>query len=116
MAVSAFGFPDHLAVVVWLDHWHAFIACRSDGHDAVVEVDREDDPEPAYLQRVAAVACDCPRVMILGPDDDRMAFDHTYESMYERGDRFVELEACPWPTSSGLLDRLRLLEGLGPVS
>jgi hypothetical protein len=31
--------------------------------------------------------------------------------MYERSDRFVDVEACPWPTSSGLLDRLRLLEG-----
>lgn len=105
--------PDELAVVVWLDHWHAFVAQRSDGHDTVVEIEREADPERTYLRRVATVACDCRRVMILGPDDDRLAFDHEYESMYARCDRFVEIEASPFPVPFALLDRLRMLEGVG---
>ena len=100
-----------LAVVVWLDHWHAFVARREEGRNAIVEVDRDADTEARYLRRVAEVTGDCPRMMILGPDDDRLAFDREYESLYERTDRFLELEACPWPTSSGLLDRLRLLDG-----
>jgi hypothetical protein len=99
------------AVVVWLDHWHAFVARRTHGPNAIVEVPRDADPEAAYLRRVAEVASDCARVMILGPDDDRLAFDREYESLYERPDRFVDIEACPWPTSSGLVDRLRLLLG-----
>ena len=113
MAVSPLSVPDDLAVVVWLDHWHALIAQHLDGHDGIREIDREADPEPAYLRRVAAAACDCQRVMILGPDDDRLAFDHEYEAMYERRDRFVEVEACPRQAPSALLDRLRLLEGIG---
>ena len=100
-----------LGVVVWLDRWHAFVAHREGGRGAIVEVGRDADPEPVYLRRVAEVAMDCPRVMILGPDDDRLAFDREYETIFKRGDRFVEIEACPWPTSAGLLDRLRLLEG-----
>jgi hypothetical protein len=117
MSVSSYPVPGRLAVVVWLDHWHAFVARRSHGPNAIVEVARDAEPEEAYLRRVAQVACDCPRVMILGPDDDRLAFDREYESIYERPDRFVEVEACPWPSSSGLLDRLRLLEGAdAPVS
>lgn len=110
MAVGLLQIPQP-AVVVWLDHWHAFIARREEGRRSIVEVGRDADPEPAYLRRVAEIARDCPRVMILGPDEDRDAFDREYESLYERSDRFVELEACPWPSSAGLLDRLRLLEG-----
>ena len=105
-----------LGVVVWLDHWHAFVARREEGRQAIVEVGREADPERIYLRRVAEIASDCPRVMILGPDDDRLAFDQEYETLYRRSDHFVEVEACVWPTSAGLLDRLRLLEGTDPVA
>ena len=98
------------AVVVWLDHWHAFVARRAEGRRSIVEVGRDADPEPAYLSRVAEVAGDCPRVMILGPDEDRIAFDRQYEASYVRSDRFVDIEACEWPSSAGLIDRLRLLE------
>lgn len=110
MSVEPSGAP-RPAAVVWLDRWHAFVARREEGRWSIVEVGRDGDSEPAYLHRLAVVVSDCTRVMILGPDDDRLAFDHEYESLYERSDRFVEVEACPWPTSSGLLDRLRLLEG-----
>jgi hypothetical protein len=98
------------AVVVWLDHWHAFVARRAEGRCAIVEVGRDADPDADYLSRIAEVAGDCPRVMILGPDRDMLAFDQDYEARYAREDRFIDLEACPWPTSAGLLDRLRLLE------
>jgi hypothetical protein len=102
------------AVVIWLDRWHAFVARRVDGgRRSIVEVSRDADPEPVYLHRVAEIALDARRVMILGPDDDRDAFDREYESMYVRSDRFVDVEACPWPSSAGLLDRLRLLEDDG---
>jgi hypothetical protein len=116
MAMSPYPLPAPVAVVVWLDHWHAFVARRSRGPDAIVEVARDAEPEAVYLRRVAEIAKDCPRVMILGPDDDHLAFDREYEALYERRDRFVELEACPWPTSSGLLDRLRFLERGSPAA
>ena len=115
MSLLPSAIPDRLAVVVWLDHWHALVAHHSEGRDAVVEVERAADSELAFLRHVAVVADDCPRVMILGPDDDRIAFDHEYETLYARGDRFVEVEACAWPAPEGLLDRLRLLEGLTPL-
>jgi hypothetical protein len=110
MALAPYPTAPPTAVVVWLDHWHAFVARRAEGRCAIVAVEREDDPELAYLGRVADVAGDCPRVMILGPDDDRLAFDHDYELRFARRDRFVEIEASPWSSSGELLDRLRLLE------
>lgn len=111
MSLASRALPHPSAVVVWLDRWHAFVARWEEGRRSIVEVGRDAEPEASYLRRVAEIAHDCPRVMILGPDDDRLAFDRAYESMYERSDRFVDVEACPWPTSAGLLDRLRLLEG-----
>jgi hypothetical protein len=111
MSVASSPIPSLSSVVVWLDRWHAFVARRQAGQRAIVEVGRDADSEPDYLRRVVEVARDCRRLMILGPDDDRLAFDRAYESFYERPDRFVEVEASAWPTSSGLLDRLRLLEG-----
>ena len=32
--------------------------------------------------------------------DDRLAFDREYESLYARTDRFVDVEACTWPTAA----------------
>ena len=102
-----------LAAVVWVDRWHALVARRVDGRPAIVEVTREADPEPAYLRRVAEEAHDCPRLIVLGPDEDRLAFDRQYETLFVRPDRFVEVEACPRCSSSELLDRLRFIEGDG---
>ena len=111
LASSPIGDP--VAVVVWLDHGHALIARSEHGHRAVVEVDREAASEADYVRRVAEAAHDGARLIVLGPDDERLAFDRQYETMYARSDLFVEVEACAAVSSTELLDRLRFLEGNG---
>lgn len=111
MALLASPADEPAAIVVWLDHWHAVIARSEHGHRAVVEVDREADTEMAYVRRVVEAAHDGGRLMVLGPDDERLAFDRQYETLYARSDRFVEVEASAALPSSDLLDRLRFLEG-----
>jgi hypothetical protein len=100
-----------IAVVVWLDHWHAVIARSEHGRRAVIEVAREAEPEAAYVRRVVEAAHDGGRLMVLGPDDERLTFDHEYEALYVRSDRLVEVEASAAVSSSELVDRLRFLEG-----
>jgi hypothetical protein len=111
LASSTLGAP--VAIVVWLDHWHALIARSELGRRAVIEVDRDAEPETAYLRRVAEAAHDGGRLMVLGPDDERLAFDREYETLFVRTDRFVEVEASSAIPPSELIDRLRFLEGDG---
>ena len=113
MAFASAGGGEAVAIVVWLDHWHAVIARSERGLRAVVRVDRDIEPETTYLRRVVEASHDGRRLIVLGPDDERLAFDRLYESLYERPDRFVEVEAAAAVSSSELLDRLRLLDGGG---
>ena len=99
------------AAVVWLDHWHALVARREAGHRAVVGIDRDAEPVHDYLLRVARAAEDCDRVMILGPGDDRLEFEHEYATLYRRGDRLIDIELRLAASNAELIDRLRLLEG-----
>ncbi|HEY8239113.1 MAG TPA: hypothetical protein VIF63_06735, partial [Candidatus Limnocylindrales bacterium] len=87
------------------------VARRDAGHRAIVGIERDADPVHDYLLRVARAAEDCDRVMILGPGDDRLEFEHEYEILYRRGDRLVDVEVRPATTNAELIDRLRLLEG-----
>ncbi len=103
--------PASLAAVVWLDHWHARIARRDGGHRAIVGVERDAEPAHDYLVRVARACEDCDRVMILGPGDDQVAFEHEYATLYHRGDRLVDVEVRAATSNAELIDRLRLLEG-----
>ena len=100
------------AAVFWLHHGHALIACREGDRCVVEELDREGQAELDFLRRVAQVAPNCRRMMVLGPDDEHLAFDHAYDDLFDRSSRFVEVEACAGATASELLDRLRVLEAL----
>ena len=102
--------PAH-AAVVWLDHWHAFVARRDQGAAAIVDVDRGAESEWEYLFRVARVTDDCDRVMILGPDDDRLAFGREYVAHHDRDVVALDIEASVSAAPAELFDRLRLLDG-----
>lgn len=99
------------AAVIWVDGWHAIVARNDHGRRVITEVDREADPEPLYLLRVARQADDCNRVMILGPDRTRLAFEREYVALYRRPDRLLDVEAAPSANTVELLDRLRWLDG-----
>ena len=101
--------PSEWAAVVWIDRWHASVAKRSDGHPAIVDVLRDDETESAYVNRVAALAQGCGRLMILGPDDERLELDRA--CLLGHPDLFVDVEGALPTTPAELFDRLRLLEG-----
>jgi hypothetical protein len=101
------------AAVVWVDGWHALVARSDHGRRTITEVDREADPEPQYLLRVARQTDDCDRLMIMGPGDARLAFERGYVALYKRSDRVLDVEAAAATTSRDLVDRLRLLDGEG---
>ena len=102
--------PTHAAAVVWLDRSHALVARTHDGHLVITEVDRDQDPEIQYLHRVAHEAAGCDRVVIMGADASRIAFEREYVALYRRPDRLIDLGASAAPARSELVDQLRVLE------
>ena len=108
--MATLAHPAH-AAVVWLDHWHAFVARRDHGAAAIVDVDRDGESEVDYLVRVARMTDDCDRVMILGPGEDRLAFGREYVAHHRRDLVALDIEASVSASRSELFDRLRLLEG-----
>ena len=98
------------AAVIWVDGWHALVARRDHGRPKLTEVDREADPMHDYFVRVAREADDCERLMILGPVGTVAPFEHEYEALYRRSDRFVDAESAASTTERELLERLLLLD------
>ena len=101
----------HVAVV-WLDKSHALVARTAEGRPEVVEVDRSFDAEPSYLLRVIHEAASSDRLVVMGPDTARLAFEREYVSLYRRPDRLIDLGQVIDPTRSELRDQLRLLDPL----
>ena len=60
---------------------------------------------------VADAIGDRDRVVILGPDDERLALEREYVTIYRHPDRLVDLEAQATADRAHLLARLRELEG-----
>ena len=106
------GFPatTDATAVVWLDRTHAMVARARDGHSVVTEVDRDLDPETEYLVHVANAAAGCDRVVIMGADASRIAFEREYVALYRRPDRLIDLGSSPAPARSDLIDQLRVIE------
>jgi hypothetical protein len=102
--------PTHAAAVVWLDRAHALVARAHDGHPVITEVDRDLDPETQFLLRVAHAAAGCDRVVIMGPDASRIAFEREYVALYRRPDRLIDRGPSAAPDRSHLVDQLRALE------
>jgi hypothetical protein len=105
----------HSTAVVWLDPSRAMVARTRAGRPEVTDVDREHGPEASYLLRVIHEAANCDRVVIMGPDASRIAFEREYVALYQRPDRLIDLgiEATPQPRQ--LVDRLRFLDVTQPI-
>jgi len=76
----------------------------------VTEVERDADPEPQYLLRIAREAAGCERVVICGPDAARIDFEREYVALYRRPDRLIDLGISFQPDRRDLVDQLALLE------
>ena len=98
------------AGLVWLDRSHALVARRYDRGIQVTEIDRELDAEPGFLLRVAREAAECDRLVVMGPDVSRIAFEREYVALYQRPDRLVDAGMEIEPAPRELTDRLRFLE------
>jgi hypothetical protein len=99
-----------MAAVIWLDRSHALVARAHSGRPEVTEVDRASDPEPAYLLRVLHEAADCDRLVVMGPDAARVAFEREYVAIYRRPDRLIDVGQAITPDEAELVDQLRMLE------
>ena len=99
------------AAVVWLDHWHALVARREAGGAAIMDLDRGDETEQSFLDRVAGLTDDCDRVMILGPANDRLTREREVVVHHHQAVIALDVEASASASPSELFDRLRLLEG-----
>lgn len=102
--------PGRKAAVVWLDRSHALVARALKGHAAVTEVDRETDPEASYLLRIIHEAEACERLVVMGPDASRVAFEREYVAIYRRPDRLIDVGQVTSPRAADLVDALRMLE------
>jgi len=101
----------HHAGAVFIDRWHALVARSGDRTAMVTDVQREFDSEPEFLLKVARETADCDRLVVMGPDDERLAFEREYVSLFQRPDRLLDDEAIATASRFDLLDRLRMLEG-----
>ena len=97
------------AALVWLDRSHALIARAHDLGTLVTEVDRDLDAEPAYLLRVAREAAECDRLVVMGSDASRIAFEREYVALYRRPDRLIDAGMEIEPQPRELIERLRFL-------
>ena len=101
---------EHPAAVIWLDRYHALIARAQAGRAAVTEIDRDLDPEPTYLHRILHEAADCDRLVVMGSDAARIAFEREYVALYRRPDRLIDVSGVETARESDLVDHLRMLD------
>lgn len=101
---------EHAAAVVWLDRHHALVARARAGHAAITEVDRDKDPEAVYMHRILHEAADCDRLVVMGSDAARIAFEREYVAQYRRPDRLIDVGRLDTPRESDLVDQLRVLD------
>ena len=102
------------AALLWLDRSHAIVARATDRGTSVTEIDRELELEPAFLLRVAREAAGCDRVVVMGPDASRIAFEREYVALYRRPDCLVDAGSEIEPRPQELADQLRLLTSPAP--
>ena len=101
---------EHAAAVIWLDRYHALVARAHAGRAAVTEIDRDLDPEPTYLHRILHEAADCDRLVVMGSDAARFAFEREYVALYRRPDRLIDVGRVDPPRGSDLVDHLRMID------
>jgi hypothetical protein len=103
--------PGHVpAALVWLDRSHALVARAYPGGTLVTAIDRNfGDPEAAFLLDVVHEAAECDRLVVMGPDAARLAFEREYVALYHRPDRLVDAGVELEPEPRELADRLSYL-------
>jgi len=98
------------AGVVYIEPWYAMVARSGEPKPVVTSLERARESQPEFLARVAHETTDCDRLVVMGPGNERLAFEREYVTLYQRPDRLVDDEPAAHATRYDLLDRLRVLE------
>ena len=105
------------AALIWLDRRHALVAREFTEGALVTEVDRDfAATESSYLLEIVRQAADTDRIVVMGPDGSRVAFEREYVSLYQRPERLVDAGDESEPNPRELVDRLRFILGGGDRS
>ncbi len=88
------------SAVVWIDAQRAIVATSTGGAEPVVsEIVAPDGEDSTYLARVVDAIGDRERIVIMGPDDSRLALEREYVAIDHRPERLIDVEPA------GRLDR-----------
>ena len=98
------------AGVVDDEPWFAMVAHSGERAPVVTSLERSRESEMEFLARVAHETTDCDRLVVMGPGNERLAFEREYVTLYQRPDRLLDDEAAAHVSRFDLLDRLRMLE------
>jgi len=98
------------AGVVYVEPWYALVARSGEPAPVVTALERARETTSQFLGRVAQETTDCDRLVVMGPGNERLAFEREYVTLYQRPDRLVDDEPAAGATRFDLLDRLRMLD------
>ena len=100
------------SAVVWVDATRAIVASvEGDGQTSTCDINRGSLHESGYLEQVVRAVGDRRRVMILGPDAERLALEREYVAVYHRPERLVDVEPAQVVSRDELLELARTLAG-----
>jgi len=101
--------PQHLGVI-WLDAVRAFVATAPAGRAERVTIERGSDSDATYLLRVARQVGACTRLVVMGPDAAKLAFEREFVSLYHEPDRLLDVSRQIAPDLDALLRRFNRLD------
>ena len=96
--------------VVWLDTARAFIATAPAGQPLRARIERGSDSSGAYLLRGARRVGACTRLVVMGPDAARLAFEREFVALYREPDRLLDVSRHVAPDVEALLRRFNSLD------
>ena len=89
--------------VVWLDEVHAILALRDEaGAISTAEFRRSQQPEPRYLAQIVHQLGGSEHVLILGPEDARVALERRFVAVTHRPERLMATGGQIQAGSAGL--------------
>jgi hypothetical protein len=105
--------PESSIGVVWVDARQALVATAPEGRSRLTKVERAADTEIAFMLRIARMTADCDRLIVMGPDAAKLAFERECVALYRRPDRVMDMAAELMPDPDALIAQLRRLDAPG---
>jgi hypothetical protein len=109
MTLHATKGPARSGAVTWIDRQHAVVATTTPNGSVDVKeiaIPVTEGGELSALAQVAEQMGDHARVVILGPDEMRLALEREYVSLYRRPDLIVDVRPEGLISQANLIDFL----------